>query len=187
MLNGVDPIIIFHFYNKGVVDLLSATPFGASLASVAGLPIPIYLSEQFTGIFVDNETSSIDVVTKVDPQTEKDPITQEVLPPIVTQTAVDVTTSISLVANRESVLLSVFIVLCEMIISKLTTQEYGITYLNGPTAIFNGLLHRFNTTVNRNDTLVRIDFVLSNAKKEQPTPKVTPPPIPKIVSELPVP
>jgi hypothetical protein len=186
MLNGIDPIIIFHFYNKGAIDVLSDLPFGAAIADAVGLPIPIYLSESLTGIFVDSESRGIDVETKVDPITEKDPLTLEVLPPVVNQTAVDATTTISLVASRESVILSVLIALCEMVVSRLVTQEYGITYLNGPTAIFNGLLHRFQTNVNRNDTLVRIEFTLSNAKKEQPTPKLSPPPIPNFRGAIPL-
>lgn len=186
MLNGVDPIIIFHFYNKGIIDFFADVPFASSITNLVGVPIPIYLSERLTGIYVDTETRGIDVSTKVDPTTEKDPLTLEVQPPIVTQTAIDSTVQISMFANRDSILLTALIAMAEMILARLVTQEYGISYINGSTVIFNGLLHRFQTNINRNDDLVRIDMTLSNAKKESPTPKVGPVPITKVTGALPL-
>ncbi len=186
MLNGVDPIIIFHFYNKGAIDFLADIPFASAITDLVGIPIPIYLSERLTGIYVDTETRGIDVQTKVDPVTEKDPLTLEVLPPQVTQTGLDSTVSISMFASRDSILLTAIIAMMEMILSRLVTQEYGISYINGSTVIFNGLLHRFQTTINRNDDLVRIDCTLSNAKKDSPTPKVGPIPITKVTGALPL-
>ncbi len=186
MLNGIDPIIIFHFYNKGIMDFFADIPFASSVTSMIGVPIPIYLSERLTGIYVDTETRGIDVSTKVDPVTEKDPLTLEVLPPEVTQTALDATVTVSMFANRDSIMLTAIIAMSEMILSRLVTQEYGISYVNGSTVIFNGFLHRFQTTINRNDDLVRIDMTLSNAKKESPTPKVGPIPITKITGALPL-
>lgn len=186
MLNGVDPLLIFHFYNKGALDFLSDIPFAKTITNLVGVPIPIYLSERLTGIYVDTETRGIDVTTKVDPTTEKDPLTLEVETPTVTQTAIDSTVQISMFATRDSILLTALIAMAEMILSRLITQEYGISYINGSTVIFNGLLHRFQTTINRNDDLVRIDFTLSNAKKDSPTPKVGPVPVTKVTGALPL-
>jgi len=186
MLNGIDPIIIFHFYNKGVMDFLEDIPFVSTVAEVVGVPIPIYLSETLTGIYVDSETRGIDVSTKVDAITEKDPLTLEAEPPEVSQTAIDATVSISMFATRDSIVLTGIIALAEMIIARLVTQEYGISYINGSTVIFNGMLHRFQTTINRNDDLVRIDLIISNAKKEAPTPKAGPVPISKVTGALPL-
>jgi len=186
MLNGIDPLIIITLYNKGAVDLLADIPFGAELGALIGFPIPIYLSERLTGIYVDSETRGIDVSTKIDPTTEKDPLTQEVLAPIVTQTALDSNLSVTLLASRDSIMLTALIAMAELILSRLVTAEYGITYINGPTVIFNGLLQRFQTNVNRNDTLVRIDMVLSNAKKDSPTPKPGVVPIPKVTGAIPL-
>lgn len=186
MLNGIDPLIIFHFYNKGAIDFLSDIPFASAVTDLIGVPIPIYLSERLTGIYVDTETRGIDISTKVDPITEKDPLTLEVLAPEVTQTALDATVSISMFATRDSIMLTAIVAMAEMILSRLVTQEYGISYINGSTVIFNGLLHRFQTTINRNDDLVRIDMTLSNAKKESPTPKIGPIPITKVTGALPL-
>lgn len=186
MLNGADPLLIFHFYNKGVTDFLADLPFGDTISDLVGVPIPIYLSERLTGIYVDTETRGIDVVTKVDAITEKDPLTLETLPPEVTQTALDATVSVSMFANRNSVVLTAITALAETILSKLVTQEYGISYINGATVIFNGYLHRFQTSINRNDDLVRIDLTLSNAKKASPTPKAGPVPIPVVTGALPL-
>lgn len=186
MLNGVDPLIIFHFYNKGAIDFLADIPFADTITNLIGVPIPIYLSERLTGIYVDTETRGIEVSTKVDAITDKDPLTLEVKPPEVSQTALDSTVSVSMFANRDSIMLTAIITMAEMILSRLVTQEYGISYINGSTVIFNGLLHRFQTTISRNEDLVRIDFTISNAKKDSPTPKVGPVPITKVTGALPL-
>lgn len=186
MLNGVDPLIIFHFYNKGAIDFLKDIPFASTITDLVGVPIPIYLSERLTGIYVDTETRGIDVNTKVDAVTEKDPLTLEVQAPEVSQTALDTTVSVSMFANRDSIMLTAIITMAEMILSRLVTQEYGISYVNGSTVIFKGLLHRFQTTISRNEDLVRIDFTLSNAKKESPVAKLGPIPITKVTGALPL-
>lgn len=189
MLNGADPLIIIHlkknFTNDLTADEINSSVLNSLVAAV-GIPIPIYLSETLTGVYVDTETRSIDVATRVDPTTQRDDLTLEALPPVVSQTAVDSSVTINLLCLRDSVMLTALIAMAELILSKLVTQEYGISYLNGPTVIFDGLLQRFQTNVNRNDNLVRIDFVLSNAKKETPTPKPTVTPIPKVQGATPV-
>lgn len=186
MLNGIYPIIIFHLYNKGAIDALADIPFASAVTDLVGVPIPIYLSEELTGIYIDTEARGIDVSTKVDPTTEKDPLTLEVNPPEVSQTAIDSTVSVSMFANKDSIMLTALLAMSEVIFSRLVTQEYGISYINGSTVIFNGLLHRFQTSINTNEDLVRIDMTISNAKKDSPTPKVGPVPITKITGALPL-
>lgn len=176
MLNGIDPIIIFHFPNRAVVDWLGdltgasgeELDAGTSIASRVGLPIPIPLNENFTRIVIDNETRQIHAKTIVDPTTEKD-AKNKVKPPKVSQTSVASDVNISMRADQTSIMTTVLIALMEMIVSRLVTQEYSISYMNGPTVIFNGLLQSFSTTVDRNTTMLKIDITLSNAKEEKPT------------------
>lgn len=184
MLNGIDPIIIITLYNKGAVDLLSGIPFASEVANLIGLPIPIYLSEQFTQIAVVNETRSIVAATKVDPAAGKDPLSLEELAPTVSQTALDSDVNIDLVAAKGSILVSSFIALFEMVFARLVSADYGITYINGSTVIFNALLQRFATNIDPNEDLIKIDLSLSNAKKESPTPKAGIPSVPRIPGAL---
>lgn len=170
-LNGIDPLLVIVLKNKGILDFFGADSLLGTAFQAVGVPIPIYLSERLTGIYVDSETRAIDVNTKVEPVTEKDPLTQEVDPPLVTQTALDTQVTISLFATRDSILLTALTALMEQIVSRLVSGEYSIHYLNGSTVIFGGLLHRFATSVNQNDNLVRLELTLSTAAKESPTPK----------------
>lgn len=190
MINGLDPILIFHIYNKPKQSFIGPlNEFDTAIADIQGLvgiPIPIPLNERLTGVIVDNESRSITAVTNVTPTTDKDPLSQETAEPEVTQTAVDSEVTVNLLASRDSVVLTAILAMADVIMSKLVTAEYGITYLNGSTVIFNGLLNRFSTNVNRNDTLVRIDFTLSNAKKSSPIPAAGPAPIARVTGEIPL-
>lgn len=186
MLNGIDPLLVIVLKSRPPEDILGP-PIAAS-NTIAGfdarfgaltIPIPIYLSERLTGIYVDSETRSIDVVTKVEPITDQDELTRQTKPPIVTQTAIDTQVTVSLIARSDSILLTALIALMEVTISRLASREYAIHYLNGPTALFGGLLHRFSTSVSPNEDLIRIEMTLSTAAKESPTPKTTVVPVAK--------
>lgn len=172
MINGQFPIIIFHLYSKPKYSIFGPKTEYQSrlddLSALVGIPIVIPLSEELTGIYIDTESHGIRVVTNVDPTTDKDPLTGDNLPPTVTQTGSDSDVNITMLANRGSVMLTAFLAVAQVLVSKLVTAEYAITYLNGPTVIFNGLLSSFNTATNRNDTLVRIDLSISTAKKDAP-------------------
>src|SRR5690606_9162672 len=80
--------------------------------------------------------------------------------------SLDSQVSINMFARRDSVMLTVLLALGNSILKRVVAQDYGITYLNKSTTIFNGLLHRFSTSVGSNDDLIRIDMTLSNAKNE---------------------
>lgn len=179
MLNGVDPIMIFRFFNKEATSFLGKVPGLGSIVDQIGLPIPIYLSErwqqnipaiQLSGIILENESRNIDLVTKVDALQSKSATGQND-PPEVAQQIANSSVSLSLVANRDSLLVNVFVALSEMILSKVASLDYSITYLSRSTIVFNGFLDRFQTAVDYNTDLLRVDMSLSNAKKEKPTPK----------------
>lgn len=168
MLNGIAPILIIHFYNKNVSGFVSGLPFGQELAPLVGLPVPIYLDERLTGIYVDSESKSIDISTEVEAVTDRDTINKtEVAAPIVKQTAVDSTVTVNLIAKRDTVLLTALLALSDMLLKRVVSQEYGITYLNKSTTIFGGLLHRFSAVPDSNTDLMRIELVLSNAQQKE--------------------
>lgn len=186
MLNGFDPLLVITLKNKGLMDFFAEDSILDSIAEAVGVPIPIYLSEKLTGIYVDTENRSIDVETRVEPTTEKDTITQEVEAPKVTQTAVDTQLTINLLASKNSILLTALIALMEQLVKRLVSGEYSIHYINGPTVIFGGLLHRFATSVNGNEDLVRVELTLSTAAKENPTPKTPVETVSKVTGAVPL-
>lgn len=173
MINGGDPIIIFHIYNKP-----KRTVFGPlnefdqrldDLKSLIGIPIAIPLNERLTGIYIENESRNIQVVTNIDPTTDKDELTGVTKSPEVYQTGAESSVSISMKALEGSIMLTVFLAVAEQLISKLVSGEYGITYFNRSTVIFNGLLSGLSTSVDSGTDLMKIDFSLSTAKKKLPT------------------
>lgn len=188
MINGEDPIIIFHIYNKPEQSVFGPlNEFDQKLADLRGLigiPIAIPLNERLTGIYIENETRSITTAINIDPNTEKDPLTQQTKPPEVYQTSVESTVNVSMKALEGSVMLTVFLAVADLIISKLVSAEYGITYFHKSTVIFNGLLSSLNTSVESGTDLMKIDLSISTAKQKLPAlPKVDtaiPPPIERV-------
>ncbi len=158
MLNGVDPIIIFNF--KKLPDFLSALSPATKIPVVAGvdeaidLPaIPIYLSEQLTGIYIDTEDKSIEIETTVDALTNGGA-------PQTTQRPIQSTVKISMTAHRDSIGLSLFAAMTDLIIPKVSSKEYSITYVHGAIVVFAGLLHSFNISQNANDELYQVTLEL---------------------------
>jgi hypothetical protein len=168
MLNGIAPIIIFSFpFNpKGAnFNAISGIPLvGSFIAKNVGIPIPIYLDERVSGICVVDETKSIDVDTN--PQQPFDIKT----PIQVTQKGINSIVTVNMVAQKDSILLATLLALNDMIFARLVSQEYSITYLNGPTTIFDGLLHGFSSSQESNDDLVRVSLQISKANQKTPSP-----------------
>lgn len=172
MLNGIDPLLVIVIKKKPPQDIMGpALP--VSLLDAIGLPIPIYLSEKLTGVYVDSETRGIDVTTKNESLSSKNPLNGENEPPQVSQQCSDSQVSINMLARSDSILLTAILALMDLIIDRLVSAEYSIHYINGPTVIFGGKLHRFGTSVSKNDNLVRMELVLSTVVKDSPTPKAS--------------
>lgn len=189
MLNGTDPLLIITLKNFGKIDLFQegALVNAADVIDV-GLPIPFYLSErpitgnlaqdlrsaslipQLNGVFIDSETRSLDVGTKVDPVLTKGP-NGEPEEAIVSQTCLSSQLTINLVSTQNNVMVSAIIALFDLLVRRLTSGEYSITYFNRSTVIIGALLRRFSTIRNPNDNLVRMEIVLETAERELPTPK----------------
>lgn len=155
MLGGLDPIILFNFKKLPPIPTgLEAIPITPVDDDAIPLPIiPIYLSESITGVYIDSEDKSIDVDTTVDalssggtPQTTQRPISN--------------TVKISMKAKKGSIGLMIFSALADLILPKVTSKEYSITYLHGAVTVFAGLLHSFSINQNANDELYLITLEL---------------------------
>lgn len=156
MLNGVDPIIIFHFKKLIPTSLLGrpSIPITAEVPSTFPLPfIPIYLSEKLTGIYIDSEDKNIEIETSSETLTDG-------AAPILNQRGIGSTVKINMLARQDSIGVALFAALADFIFPKVTSKEYAITYLHGPITIFEGLLHSFSISQESNTDLYRIAMEL---------------------------
>ena len=181
MLNGIDPLIIFKFAlieNNPLFNAISGIPvIGKSFASF-GLPIPIYLSETLFGIVLNSEEKSIDVDTTVQSKTDgkKSDVKQRGLNNVV---------SINMTATRDSIILSALLALSDICFQKLASKEYTISYLNGSTIIFDGLLEGFHVTSNSDTDKIEITMKISKASLNNTVEETTTPVLGKITAALP--
>lgn len=160
MLNGIDPIIIFQLYKliPSTTDLLANIPITAEVKKRATVAIiPIYLSEKITGIYIDTESKNIDIETNVDSLTSGDPalVNQKTLGSIVT---------VNLKASANSVGLTILSAMAELLLDKVTSQEYEMTYIHQSTTIFGGLLHSFSVDQGGNDDLLKIKLEIARGR-----------------------
>lgn len=167
MLNGKDPVIIFQF------SKLAGTSFGNFLADFPLLsaipqaiempPIPIYLSQRYTGLQIDSEDKNIDIVT--DYETRSDGMEH-----LTSQKGLTSTVTVTLIANKRAAGVSLLSAMIDNIFDKVTSKEYSISYLHGATTIFRGLVESYSVNQNASNELLTIQLVLSKGKK-QPTKK----------------
>lgn len=163
MLNGIAPLFIFTIPAdaKAKIDPLDGVPILTD-GKITGIPIPIYLDENLTGIYIDQEEKSIDIDNEVI-GLQKNPSTGLEGTTKVKQNPIESLVTIHLIASKSSIILTVLLALSDLIFSKAVSGGYGISYLNGPTTMFNGLLKTFVTAPGSNDTLMRITIQLSKA------------------------
>lgn len=164
MLNGTDPIIIFQLGKLPAAAqkiLAAKTPLVASaLADFALVPIPLYLSEDLTGVYVDTQTKTIDIDTQMESLTTG-------FDPLMSQKAISAITRVNLVANRDSIGIMLLGAVADQVVKKVTSFEYAISYLSGAVTILNGLLHSFVIDEEASTTQVKITIEISigNVKK----------------------
>lgn len=163
-LAGIDPIIIFQLYKllPATAKTLASMPLTSqSKAKSTYAIIPIYLSAALTGIFIDSESKNIDIDTdNVGVTTgEPSPIAQKTLGAI---------TTVNLIASQESIGVTIFLALTELILDKTISQEYEITYCHGGITVFGGLIHGFSYDQGGEDDRYKIKLELSRGR---PKPK----------------
>lgn len=165
MLGGFDPIILFQWY-KLTPDqkaTLSKVPILSKVVNTFELPpIPIYLSENLTGLIVESEEKHIDIETHTETLSDGED-------PIVNQKALNSVVVINMKASRESVGLTLLMAMADLILPKVTSKEYAITYLNDSVTVFGGLLNSFSVSQNSYDNLYSIKLELSKSNAKTPT------------------
>ncbi len=163
MLNGIDPIIIFQLYKKtpAAVATLATIPLTSSNAAASKTIfaiIPIYLSETITGIYIDTESKAIDIDT--DTASLSDGTSA-----LVNQKALASITTINFIAKQSSIGLTILLALSELILDKVTSQEYEITYMHGGITVFGGLIHSFSYDQGTDNDLYKIKLEISKGRK----------------------
>lgn len=162
MLNGIDPIIIFQFSvaTPQISAQLAKIPLVRDIPTLIDQPpIPLYLSENLTGVFVDAQSKTIDARTDMETPTGKDENGENKIQ--VTQKGIASVVSVDLKANKNSIGLTLLGALSDLILEKMSSKEYYITYLNGSATIFRGVLHSLSFSEDSDSDLVRIRMELS--------------------------
>jgi len=180
MLNGIDPIIIFNF-KKLPVKLDAATNIPIAGSEGTALPfslpaIPIYLSENLTGIFIVSEDKNIDIETSMTTVSDASKV-------ITNQRPISSTVTVKMVASRDSIGVSLFAAMSDFLFPKLTSKEYSITYLHGAVTVFEGLLNSFSITQNSNDDLYEINMSLIKPPAEAVSKVLE---VPKVTGTVPI-
>ncbi len=189
MLGGIAPILIFSFPPVLGIDLgqiLGGIPvIGDTLADI-GIPIPIYLDENLTGIYIESESKSLDIDTDITPKYNTTIGAIGASTSFINQSGINNMVTVNMLANRDSLILSVLLALNDMVFSKLVSGKYKMSYINGTTLVFGGLLHSFSVNANSDDTLLKITMqiqknnskngtsVVSQYLQVSPIPGVTP-------------
>ena len=162
MLNGIDPIIIFQFgkLSSSLGSTLEKIPLVSEIPTIIEQPpIPLYLSETLTGIYIDSEDKNVDIATDVETKTNG-------TDPDVNQKGIQSTIAINLVARKDSLGLSLLSAMIDLIFDKVTSKEYAITYLHGPITVFRGVLHSYAVNQNSGNELLTIKIELSKGEKQ---------------------
>lgn len=169
MINGLAPVLVFTFpltETDALFKSLSGVPLlSDSLLKGIGIPIPIYLDERLTGIYIDSESKNVDIQTTVE-------ATKEGETPDISQRGIDSTVTINMKASRSSVMLTAIVALIDMAFQRVVSKSYTVSYFNGSTTIIGGLLHGFSTSTDSDNDLVMISLQISksNMKIVNPLP-----------------
>lgn len=182
MLGGIAPIFIFTFFKnfgltKKQLDIkLKQEAELAKIPVVAGdetdtsiplPPIPLYLDEGLTGIYIDTESKNVDAETNSETLSDGSTIQT-------TQKAVNSTITINMFAKRDSIGLTILSAMMDIIYQKLTSREYQITYLHGTVTVFAGLLHSFSIQQSSENELCQISIVIvKNSNNTLPKTPIT--------------
>ena len=185
MLNGIAPLLIFNFPLKLKDSLFFAaegipTSDERTFLDKIGIPIPLYLDQKLTGLYVDSESKAIDIDTRVDGDIKGNS------PAKVEQRLLNNTVTINMFASRNAILLGVLLAMNDLIFTKVSSKEYSVSYLNGQTTVFGGLLQSFTSNTNDNDDLIRITMVLTKANQIGTTPVEPPNVVSKVTGTVPL-
>lgn len=182
MLNGVDPIIIFQFsklQGTGFADQLAKIPVVSEIPTVIEQPpIPIYLSEELTGLYIETEDKNVDIETTVETLSNGED-------PPVSQKGIGSSVTVNLVAKKDSLGLALLSAMIDIVFDKVTSKEYAITYLHGATTVFRGVLQSYQASQSSNNDLLSIQIELSKGEKQPQKPPAVPE-VPKVSGATPL-
>lgn len=185
MLNGIDPVLIFNLSKllPGLDAAVSGVPYVSKIVDKIGFaPIPIYLSETLTGLYIDSEDKSVEIETSTE-------TTVDGKSPVVNQKGIQSTVRINMIANQDSLGMTLLSTLIDLLFEKVTSKEYSISYFHNGIAIFQGLLHSFNITQGTSNTLYNITLELSRstAKPAETKPDTKIVEVKKVTGTVPLP
>ncbi len=169
MLNGIDPLFLFQFSKLATGLTLPSVPvLSDSLGSfIEQPPIPLYLSETLTGLFIDTEDKTVEINTDLESKANGGE-------PDVIQKAVSSIIAINLKAKKDSIGMAVLSAFIDLVFEKVSSKEYSITYIHGATTVFRGVLHSYNVTQNANDDLLLVKIEISKGSKNPTKPNPVP-------------
>lgn len=176
MLSGLSPILIIDLSKQVSVPLgsLSSIPLiPPGTDSIPLPPIPIYLDEDATGLCIDTEDKNIDIETTIEGSADgKDPKAN--------QRPIGSTVTINMSARKDSIAVTLLSAVADMILAKVISKEYSITYINGAVSVFGGLLHSFHVMQDSDNTLLKVTMQISkttnDTKKKEGLPELEPVP-----------
>ena len=176
ILTSVAPILIFTFPFDSdsvnpVFNALSGLPLLGDTVSTAaknlGIPIPVYLDEQLTGLYVVSENKNVDIATE---QNDAANSTK----PFLTQKSISNTVSINLTGKTDSIFLAALLSLVDIAYPLLVKAKYRVSYLNGSTVIIGGLIQGITSQRSGDNNLVDVTLVIHKADSLGPTLPVFP-------------
>lgn len=176
MLGGSQPVVIFQFSKlaSSVGDSIAKIPVISQIPTLVEMPpVPIYLSEELTGLFIDSEDKSVDIDTDVETLSNGSD-------PNVNQKGISSIVKIQLKGKKDSIGLSLLSAMIDLLFDKVTSKEYAITYLHGATTVFRGVLHSYTAQQSSDNDLLIISMELSKGSK---TPQ-KPPGIPAVPGQV---
>ena len=150
-LNAAPVLLIYHL----------STDEKTGKSKVDGVPVPIYLSEELTGLCVDSESDSLTISSDYIPVLDSQKKDEAGMPIKVQQRGETQQAKIALKANKNAIGLNILLPLLKSILSLIfAKKEYRIAYLNQNVLIFNARLNSYSMDPGSNDTLVKIEITL---------------------------
>ncbi len=157
-----DPVLLIYFANgtKGLTSKLGLGDFGT--------PIPIYLSEELTGLYVDSEKKGLSISTENIVEVDETTKTRSGLK--VQQKGETQTTDISIGGRRDCVGLNLLLPMLQTIYDRvLATKDYRLAYFHNNVLIFDARLANLSINQNRENNLVTIELSLEVAPTQEKT------------------
>lgn len=144
------PIFLVYFFEKGKVAWKKP-------------PIPIYLSEELTGLYVSDDEDSLTISTDYLVKFQKENgVKKQIGDLVVQQKGEGQESAINLIGRKDSIGLNIFLPLFKSIYDRVIKEsDYRIAYFNKNVLIFNARLSRFEKKQSRENNLVNITVGLT--------------------------